>query len=79
MGADVEKKWLLRKEAAEYLGLSVSALAHMACEMRGPRYFRAGKHTRYLVEDLDTWVKEQEHRPFPYILQGYTRRAARGR
>ena len=77
MSSDTDKKWLLRKEAAAYLGLSVSALAHMACEMRGPRYFRSGKYTRYLVEDLDKWAKEQEFRPFPRILQSYSKAVAR--
>ncbi len=56
---ELNERWMLRKEAAEYVGLSVSSLAHMACSGKGPRYYRTGKLTRYLKSDLDDWVRRQ--------------------
>lgn len=64
-------EWMVRKEAAKYLGLSVSALAHMACEGRGPRYYRAGKLTRYRKTDLDSWASTRRHEPVPAQLERY--------
>ena len=74
---DTDDRWLLRKDAAKYLGLSLSTLAHMACEGRGPRYSRPGKHTRYRKSDLDAWAQSQVVEPLPPLLQRYARRIRR--
>lgn len=75
----MEDKWMLRKEAAEYLGISVSALAHMACDGRGPTFYRAGKLTRYKQTDLDAWASGRRHDPLPAELQPFLKQRRGGR
>jgi hypothetical protein len=74
-------EWLLRAEAAEYLRLSVSSLAHMACDGMGPRFFKAGNRARYSKADLDAWARSMVHETFPPELQRYVadRRGLTGR
>lgn len=49
-------EWMRRSEAAAYLRLSVSGLAHMACRGVGPRFSKAGSVVRYRKSDLDDWL-----------------------
>ncbi|SUS03288.1 hypothetical protein DF3PB_10041 [uncultured Defluviicoccus sp.] len=72
--------WLLRSEAAAYLRLSVSSLAHMACNGMGPRYFKTGNRARYLKADLDAWARSVAYEPLSLELQRYvaTRGGMRG-
>lgn len=55
------EKPLLRREAAKYLGLSLSGLAHMASRGAGPRYSMEGKRAVYSKSDLDAWIAAQAH------------------
>ena len=55
------EKPLLRREAAKYLGLSLSGLAHMASRGAGPRYSMEGKRAVYTKSDLDAWIAAQAH------------------
>lgn len=66
-----EDVWLRRSEAAQYLRLSVSALAHMACDGRGPRYFGSGKLLRYRMSDLYAWQSRIVNEPMPQVLQQF--------
>jgi len=63
--------WLLRAEAAAYLRLSVSTLAHLASDGMGPRFYKARNRVRYLKSDLDAWAKSAAYEPFPPLLQQY--------
>lgn len=47
---------LTRTEAASYIGVSVSALAHWACQGRGPTHQVLGKSSYYRRADLDEWI-----------------------
>lgn len=72
----VKIEWLLRTEAAAYLRLSVSSLAHMATNGMGPRYFKAGNRARYLKADLDAWARSVAYEPMSPEVQLFV--AARG-
>ena len=56
------KRWLSRREAAEYLSMSAHTLANMACKGTGPKFRnpsgtgRGGGNALYDVADLDKWV-----------------------
>lgn len=50
---------LTRAEAAAYIGVSVSALAHWACEGRGPIRCVIGRSSYYRLSDLDTWIESR--------------------
>ena len=63
--------WMSRKEAAEYLCVSLSCLAHMPMEGMGPRFFRAGGKVRYRREDLDRWAMGEEFEPLPMSIQNF--------
>ena len=47
---------LTRQEAASYLGISVSALAHWSCHGRGPQKMLIGRSTYYKIADLEGWI-----------------------
>ena len=50
------------KEAAEYIGMSLSFLQHDRCygvignKTAGPIFMRMGRSVRYLKNDLDNWL-----------------------
>ena len=51
---------LTPRQAAQYLGISDSALRLWRSDGRGPRYFRAGqKLIRYRRVDLDSWIESR--------------------
>ena len=57
------KRALNEKEAAAYIGMSVSFLqkdrladGRPRGHAPGPRYIKIGRAVRYLVEDLDAWL-----------------------
>ena len=55
---------LKEREAATYVGMSVSYLRQTRMEGNrkgrtpGPPYIKIGRAVRYLIEDLDVWLKE---------------------
>jgi len=50
------------KQAAQYIGMSVSYLRHDRCygaiggHTPGPSYLKLGRSVRYLKDDLDHWL-----------------------
>lgn len=53
---------LTRYEAADYIGVSVSSLAHWPAEGRGPRQRMIGRSVYYHVSDLDAWLDARPSR-----------------
>ncbi|MEI6622745.1 MAG: DNA-binding protein [Actinomycetes bacterium] len=47
---------LNRDDAALYLMVPVSTLAHWAVYGGGPRFFKVGRRCQYLVADLDDFL-----------------------
>jgi hypothetical protein len=74
-----EEKLLHRRDAAAYLGLSLSGLAHMKCRRAGPPFRKIGNRAWYLQSDLDKWAAAQIGEPWPADFQRLVRRAARRR
>jgi len=54
--------WFTRNEAAKYIRLSSSRLAHLASEGIGPRFYKNGRTVRYHRDDLDAWIMFDEVR-----------------
>ena len=52
-----------RPEAAAYLGVSTSTMARWAHQKAGPAYKRAGRKTRYLKTDLDSFLDQDSFQP----------------
>lgn len=58
------KKSINEKEAAPYIGMSISFLRQSRMEGNrqnrtpGPPYVKIGRAVRYLVNDLDTWLEQ---------------------
>lgn len=48
-----------RRDVADYLGMTVSALDHWAVKDKGPAFVRIGKHTRYAWRDVYAWLDAQ--------------------
>lgn len=53
---------LTRHEAADYIGVSVSALAHWPAQHRGPKQRIIGRSAYYDVRDLDDWLATRASR-----------------
>ncbi len=52
----VQRRFLTRKEAAEYLGLSMHAM-DLVCFKRKIRYYRpSGKQSYFDISDLDAYI-----------------------
>lgn len=51
--------WLTRSEVAERLRVPEKTLAQWACQRRGPKYARFGRHCRYRLSDLIVWENSQ--------------------
>lgn len=53
---------LTRAEAADYIGVSISALAHWPAMRRGPRQCVIGRSSYYHISDLDAWIDNRPSR-----------------
>ena len=49
-------------DVAKELGIPTSTLANWRYQGLGPRYLHIGRHVRYLVEDVDDWIRTQRVR-----------------
>lgn len=69
MTADTLRRTLTEAEAAEYLGISISALRQSRLDgprknrMPTPPYIRSGRRIFYLPEDLNVWLFSQRVDP----------------
>jgi len=60
----IEQRLLTSKEAARYIGMSVSFLANARCQGNlpgrtpAPPYFKIGRVVRYDRVVLDEWIEE---------------------
>lgn len=66
MSSEQHKNQILKeKEAAAYIGMSVSYLQHARCygasgnRTSGPSYLKMGRSVRYRLKDLDSWIERQ--------------------
>lgn len=50
---------LNRKDAATYLGVSVSTLARWGMLRMGPPFLKIGKFARYRISDLDEYMSSR--------------------
>ena len=53
-------KYLNREQAAAYLGFKSSTLAKWASQGTGPAYYRRGRQTGYLQQDLHAWQETHQ-------------------
>ena len=58
-GADLPSRKLSVKEAAAFLGLSVSTMNKMRLSGTGPRYLKLGRRVLYDIRDLEDWAARQ--------------------
>ena len=54
--------YLNTREAAERLGLSTRTLDRYRVSGDGPVFLKFGGRVRYLIEDLDAWVRTRRRR-----------------
>lgn len=58
------RKTMTEKEAARYLGISLSSLRHSRLGTKGrtawepPPFLKIGRSVRYLQQDLDKWLNQ---------------------
>jgi excisionase family DNA binding protein len=58
--ANVQRaRYLTREQAAAYLCISIPTLARWASRKTGPRYYRLGRHARYVQQDLDVFIADR--------------------
>ncbi|MGW0324777.1 helix-turn-helix transcriptional regulator [Nocardia sp. NPDC003183] len=52
------RRWLTRKDAADYMGIHARTLANWAATGHGPRYSKpSGKSCMYRLDDLDAYLQ----------------------
>ena len=56
-------KYLTRKQVVECYPISLSHLAHMACQGRGPKFRKIGKSAIYRIDEVEAWIEEQAIEP----------------
>ncbi len=55
---NINRNFLNRKEAAQYLGISISTLANWACTKKvNLPYYLVGRSVRYLINDLEEFIQ----------------------
>jgi excisionase family DNA binding protein len=52
-----------RDEAAAFLGVPKRTLDRWAYSNEGPRYYRVGRHARYDLADLRSWLESRAKEP----------------
>ncbi len=48
---------LTENQAAQLLGVHPRSLSKMRCESRGPAYCHVGRHIRYFLTDIISWLQ----------------------
>ncbi|MHC8943052.1 hypothetical protein CAP48_12430 [Advenella sp. S44] len=48
-----------RRQAAEYLGVSINTLTCWASERKGPAFYKPGKQCMYKIADLDQFLESR--------------------
>jgi hypothetical protein len=48
------------KDAADYLGLSLSTINKLRCHGGGPSYYKLRRRIAYDVVDLDVWAESRK-------------------
>ena len=56
--ADMDKRFLNNKEAAEYLRVKEETLEIWRYRGKGPRFRRAGRRILYAIEDIEAFLGE---------------------
>lgn len=61
MNKDLNSSVLTDKDAAQYIGMSVSwmRIARIQGNPEAPPFVKIGRSIRYLREDLDQWLKNK--------------------
>ena len=59
MQSDVKRLAFSESELGQQLRISPAALRKWRAEGRGPRFVRLGKCVRYLVGDVESWLKDR--------------------
>lgn len=55
---NINRNFLNRQEAADYLGISTSTLANWACTKKfNLPYFLVGRSVRYLKSDIEAFIQ----------------------
>ena len=54
-----EELWLTRQELADRWKMPTASLNQWACQGKGPRYARFGRHVRYRLNDVIAWENAQ--------------------
>lgn len=54
-----EDYWLTRPEVGERLRVPEKTLAQWACQSKGPKYAKFGRHCRYRLSDVIAWEEAQ--------------------
>lgn len=55
--------WMSAQETSDYTGFTISALASMRYEHRGPAFSKPGGRIRYRRSDVDAWMATGSQRP----------------
>ncbi len=55
-----EERLLTRDEVAAWLKIPAKTLDEWAYRGVGPRYMRLGRHARYRLADIKSWMESQE-------------------
>lgn len=63
-GSDIERRLLNIEQASQYTGLSVHTLYAMTSQRRIP-HVKVGRLTKFDLEQLDKWIKQQTVMPVP--------------
>ncbi len=62
---DTLDRLLTPAELADYLGVPVATLYVWRHRRQGPPGFRAGRHLRYRLRDVEDWIARQVQHPSP--------------
>jgi hypothetical protein len=54
-----ESPWITRAELSERIRIPASTLNVWACQGKGPRFAKFGRHVRYRLDDVTAWEDEQ--------------------
>ena len=52
-----ENVWLTADEAAEHIGVEPKTLTNWRSRRVGPPFYRHGRKPRYLLSEVDEWLK----------------------
>jgi excisionase family DNA binding protein len=63
MAVNIEKRFLTKKELAQYLGISIYTIDQWVSQRREIPFNKAGRRVLFDMKEVEKWIEENKNHP----------------